>query len=80
MVNRYGARGRDRVVRLTTQIPKKKKIYLVQSERALLTNAEGHNSDYNGTNTKLSKIMLNGNHICMVVQIPVLPKPPLLWD
>jgi len=23
--------------------------------------------DYNGTNTKLSKIMLNGNHICMLI-------------
>ncbi len=26
-------------------------------------------SDYNGTNTKLSKIMLNGNHICMVTLV-----------
>ncbi|KAL9101367.1 MAG: hypothetical protein Q9163_003369 [Psora crenata] len=39
----------------------------VLTQATTVRDADSFRSDYNGTSTKLSKILLNGNNICMLI-------------
>ena len=67
MDDRYGAGGCDRVVRALPPFLLGCGMGMLFSLLMWSTDGERAScSDYSGSNTKLPKILLNGNNICMV--------------